>query len=178
MPDTIFEHWKPASLFSRLNSPYVLKTWLLEQGSLTARLRSIYPKLEVKVLSENWQIPLKDESSLLRLPYDRQAWIRSVLLHCGEQELVYARTVIPDCFPGNPWFRLKKLGNQPLGEVLFQLKGIERGPFELTEIPRTSWPHLPEKINAQQKSFARRSIFIQQNKPLLLTEAFLTAPQT
>lgn len=172
MPPTAFHHWKPAKLFSRLNAPFPLKHWLLDKGSLTAKLRQTCPKMNVKVLSETWQLPMAEEAKLLGLSYNQKAWVRCVVLHCQGQPLVYARTVIPNCQAGNPWFGLKQLGNQPLGEVLFQLKNIRRSHFEISEIKGRRWPQL--KGFDRSDTLARRSIFWKKQAPLLLTEAFLT----
>jgi len=168
----IYHHWKPARLYHRLDATPDLKSWLLDQGSLTAKIRTDCPQMQVKVLSEKWQRPLSDEAQVLGLTKKQSTWVRCVLLECDQKPLVYARTVIPDCHIGNPWFHLKQLGNQPLGEVLFQLPTIERGAFEIARVAQHDWPELISEQPANL-SFARRSIFWQNRKPLLLTEAFL-----
>lgn len=169
----LYHHWKPTELYQRIEAPASLRDWLLDYGSLTRKIRSVCPNMQVRVLSEKWQRPLLDEAKILKLSSNQSAWIRCVLLECNDKPLVYARTVIPNCHIGNPWFRLKQLGNQPLGEVLFQLPAIERGEFEITCVAQHDWPGLVSKYPTSF-SFARRSVFYQNRKPLLLTEAFLT----
>jgi len=168
------QHWLPAELCGRLHLTLPQKSWLLETQSLTARFRQTCPTLTVKVLSEQWQRPLIQEAKALGLPLHQWAWVRCVVLICQSQPLLYARTVIPHCHPKNPWFALKTLGNQPLGEVLFNLKNRQRSPFRLNrfqaELPYLSRLTKDSKVNA----LARQSIFYQKQQPLLLTEVFLT----
>lgn len=172
--------WWSAQFFRRLNAPKALKIWLLETGSLTAKIRQTCPEMRVVVLSEKWQVPLAAERNKLGLKQSEHAWVRCVVLMCGEQPLIYARTVIPSCTQGNAWYALKQLGNRPLGEILFQLKTMQRTPFLLTKLPLHSWPYLSEYLTAEnltklttKTSYARQSLFKQNGHSLLLTEAFI-----
>ena len=152
-------HWKPACLWQRLKMSLHEKSCLLEPQSLTAKFKKEHSDLRVEVLSESWEIPLNYERQALGLARNKKAWIRCVVLKSDEQKLLYARTVIEDLTSGNAWFAIKKLGTQPLGEILFNLKKIKRTEFKIS------------KINDK---LARYSIFTQNNNKLLLTEVFLT----
>ncbi|WP_019557514.1 chorismate--pyruvate lyase family protein [Thiomicrorhabdus arctica] len=168
--------WKPARLIQRVTSSSTIQSWLNTKVSLTQRLRQHCPTLQVLVLSEQTERPLLDETTALGLQPNDQAWVRCVLLQCANQNWVYARTVIPNLTPESPWSALQKLGNKPLGEVLFELPSIQRTPFEFTRQTLSSWPYLSEQLEAEQsqaKGYARRSIFTQKEAPLLLTEVFL-----
>jgi chorismate--pyruvate lyase len=168
--------WKPARLIQRVTSSSTIQSWLNTKVSLTQRLRQHCPTLQVLVLSEQTERPLLDETTALGLQPNDQAWVRCVLLQCANQNWVYARTVIPNLTPESPWSALQKLGNKPLGEVLFDLPSIQRTPFEFTRQTLSSWPYLSEQLGAEQsqaKGYARRSIFTQKEAPLLLTEVFL-----
>jgi len=160
-------------LFQRLLIPPLLKPWLLDKGSLTEKLRNQFGDIEVEVLSECLETPMVTESMQLGLATDAKAWVRCVCLSAEQVPLIYARTVIPNWQPNNPWYQLKQLGNRPLGEVLFQIPHLQRTPFELSRHRCEYWPHL-KTDSPQALTFARRSIFKQQQAPLLLTEAFLT----
>lgn len=168
--------WKPARLIQRVTSSSTIQSWLNTKVSLTQRLRQHCPTLQVLVLSEQTERPLLDETTALGLQPNDQAWVRCVLLQCANQNWVYARTVIPNLTPESPWSALQKLGNKPLGEVLFELPSIQRTPFEFTSQALGNWPYLSEQLGAeesQSKGYARRSIFTQKGAPLLLTEVFL-----
>lgn len=168
--------WKPARLIQRVTSSPTIQSWLSTKESLTQRLRQHCPALQVLVLSEQTERPLLDETTALGMLPNDQAWVRCVLLQCENQSWIYARTVIPNLTPESPWFSLQKLGDKPLGEVLFEFPSIQRTPFEFTSQALSSWPYLSEQLEAaesQGKGYARRSIFTQKEAPLLLTEVFL-----
>jgi chorismate--pyruvate lyase len=138
---------------------------------------------------QNRDIPSQDRQS--QNNYD-QAWVRCVLLQCpaplgslgvrGARDSlnwVYARTVIPNLTPHNPWANLQSLGNQPLGEILFDNPQIQRTAFEFLNPPLSAWPYLSHHLGAPlntQNAPARCSVFTQPNAPqhpLHLTEVFL-----
>lgn len=166
-------HWVPAGLVGRLKGSQSLNSWLLDPGSLTAKIRLSCPEMEVNILSETYEKPLVSEIQQLQIPRSQKAWVRCVFLKCNGHPIVYARTVIPNWEPGNPWYALKHLGNRPLGEVLFQLPGLKRTPFLVTQTDAVNWPHFKLSTSEQIKTFARKSTFIQDKYPLLLTEAFI-----
>ncbi len=164
------QHWKPQELWQRLEISSADKEWLIATASLTAKIRRSCPNMIVTILSEKWQRPLEFEVQALGLKQGEFAWVRCVILKCDNQDLIYARTVIPNMKSGNPWFALKKLGNQPLGEILFNLKQVKRSPFLLLKTDY-SWPYLIKS----KPSLARQSVFFQATHPLLLTEVFLSS---
>lgn len=172
MPNPFSRLRSPLHLLRQLAIPSPLKPWLLDPGSLTEKLRQHFGAIDVDVLSECLERPLPVESEQLGLEPNDVAWVRCVCLKVNKVPLIYARTVIPNWQADNPWFQLKQLGNRPLGEVLFQMPGLERTPFELSKHPSAYWPHL-ESASQHSTTYARRSIFKQQQAPLLLTEAFL-----
>lgn len=171
-------YWLPQGMVHRVSEDKTLQSWLLDKGSLTAKIRQICPNMQVHILSETWECPMPSESRQLNLADGKRAWIRCVVLACGETPLVYARTVIPDCHPGNQWYALKQLGNRPLGEVLFQLKQVERHPFQVGLWSSLHWPYLNQFTSPHptSASFARKSLFVQTHHSLLLTEVFLQNP--
>lgn len=172
-------HWRPSKLVNRFEPSHALSQWLTDPRSLTLKLRSLCPQLQVRILSERWEKPSTSEAIKLGLSGSQKAWIRTVTLNCGETPLVYARTVIPHCHPGNPWFVLKLLGDRPLGEILFQKHQVERSEFEISRQMLANWPYLTailQEKTTQDISYARRCLFQEKGHPLLLTEAFLEDP--
>ena len=168
--------WKPVKLIQRITPSKNIQHWLTTKGSLTAQLRQLCPELEVVILSEKLERPLTNEAQSLGLQNNEQAWIRCVLLKGGKENWVYARTVIPHFSESNPWAHLQELGNKPLGEVIFQDNHIQRTPFTFSRQPLTTWPYLHQALalkSTKQTGYARRSVFTQQQAPLLLTEVFL-----
>lgn len=168
--------WKPARLIRRITTDSKTQSWLTTPDSLTAKLKQSCPELQVRVLSEAEERPLLDEAKALNLHPQATAWVRCVLLKCGEQDWVYARTIIPNLTDHNPWQNLQNLGNKPLGEVLFELPSIQRSTFEFSKQPLKNWPYLKTALGQTQPKdigYSRRSVFQQQKHPLLLTEVFL-----
>lgn len=171
------QFWKPTKLIARITTSKPIQKWLIFPASLTAKLKEQCPELQVVVISEKFEAPLLNEAQALGMQRDDQAWVRCVLLKCGQKNWVYARTIIPNLTPENPWHDLQNLGTKPLGEVLFELPSIQRSDFEVSTNKLDYWPYLMEHLEnqnlANKPGFARRSIFKQQNNPLLLTEVFL-----
>jgi chorismate lyase len=171
MPDLmdISHHWAAPDQLGRLTDSPEARSWLLERGSLTLRLKRQHPGLAVRIVAEGLGPLLPDETIRLTLPPHRQAWVREVTLHDGSLELLQARTVIPDWSSANPWSELQRLGNRPLGEILFSDSGLERSEFEFTLGPgwrAAETPPAPDRL-------ARRCVYRRLGAPLLLTERFL-----
>ena len=114
-----------------------------------------------------------DEANALHLRSRQFVIIRQVVLHCDQQSWVYARTVIPIVTLQGPFRRLIKLGNQPLGAVLFADKSIQRGRVEVAIIKPCHQVSTYTGIPKDKKVWGRRSIFSKQNKRLLVSEFFL-----
>ncbi len=168
--------WKPAGLIRRITPSRKIQSWLSTKESLTVRLRLLCPDLQVIILSEKLELPLANESQSLNLSSNEKAWVRCVVLKGHNANWVYARTVIPNFTDENPWSHLQKLGNKPLGEVLFDDKSIKRTPFTFASQSLDTWPYLTAFLGADSqnsKGYARRSVFTQKEAPLLLTEVFL-----
>lgn len=154
--------------------PDEFKVWLFDDSSLTAKLTSSCEgKFRVEVLSEAREAPTPDEIQALGLRYRSHAIIRQVLLYCDETPWVYARSVIPMTTLVGPLRRLSKLGNKPLGAVLFANKQIIRSRMEITtlteEHPSYSWTG----NKGGELIYGRRSVFSLFNKTVLVSEFFL-----
>lgn len=102
--------------------------WLLEPGSLTARVRArCETAFHLTVVRETGASP---EEVPEDWPYPALPRLREVTLNCGDTPLVFARTLMPDpATSGNEW--LLSLGDRPLGDVLFQSGGTRDGDFEI-----------------------------------------------
>lgn len=143
-------------------------SWLLEVGSITARLRLHWPTLQVDVLDEGVRTPALHERERLNLGGNAVCWVREVQLHAQGQALVHARTVIPGWNSGNPWVKVAALGRRPLGELLFSLPRLDRSPLEF------AWTAPPTTAGGAGPLArpSRRRVFLHLGAPLLLTEAF------
>ncbi len=162
--------WLPVHALTDLTTDPLLTSWLNERGSLTARLRETWGEVSVEVIEEGLTTPLPTEADRLAMPHGAAAWVRCVWLRCHGQARLYARTVIPQWSPLNPWVQVQQLGRQPLGELLFRATDLERSAFEWCG--DADWPS-PDPAAAHVNALARRCLFQREGAPLLLSEAFL-----
>jgi len=151
--------------------------WLFEQGSLTQRILFNCKKIfRVEVLSQKWQRPMLNEALRLGAHPEHHALIREVLLYCGDTPWVFARSVLPRKTLTGPRRFLGKLGNRPLGEILFSDPNIKRDALEIAKIKKGQrmFSCATQRLNNPPNFvWGRRSVFYLHKKPLLVNEVFL-----
>ncbi len=150
--------------------------WLINHESLTARLQKRYAQFAVHTLRMQQAQVNQDEFSLLHIKRSQVATIREVLLYGNQQAVVFAHSVIPRNARRGPWHHLARLGNQPLGALLFANKQIKRTPLCYKKLSRNHV--LYQKAVAQMQYapaylWARRSVFYLNCVTILVTEVFL-----
>lgn len=150
--------------------------WLVDNGSLTQRLRASCEHFSVERVRQYWGRPLPDEALLLELHPHERALLREVSLYCDGQEAVFAHSVLPRRSLWGAWHNLRRLGDRPLGAALFANPNVVRTPLSFRKLlPRHALyaravQYLPEKPACL---WARRSVFMLHNAPILVTEVFL-----
>jgi chorismate--pyruvate lyase len=163
-----------------LESP--LKNWLLDTQSLTARLKACSKYFHVQVIGEQEQICSVEDSSAL-IAVGTPILVREVLLVCDNVPQVFARSILPiSSLTGNEQ-ALAHLGDQPLGQVLFNNPSLKRQGLEVSSFSEdTSVVKLATNLASQMTNtnshwtkplWGRRSIFMVSDKPLMVTEVFL-----
>ena len=110
------------------------RKWLINNGSLTARLKTRYKDFAVKPLTLKYAKPINDESDLLHLPAHKIALIREVLLMGNNQPVVFAHSVLPRTSLRGAWNGLGRLGNKPLGATLFANPKVKRTPLSYKKL--------------------------------------------
>jgi chorismate--pyruvate lyase len=161
----------------RSQIPAGLVAWLQDDGSLTRRVQRACPsEFQVRLLRQDWGPPLHTEGRLLRMRRREIAVIREVLLLCDGLPWVFARTLIPAHSLRGGARRLGRLGERPLGEVLFAQRGMRRGAIQIARL-------LPQdRLFARAVSglreipaelWGRRTLFYFSGKALLVNEIFL-----
>lgn len=167
--------WRPPAVPVGATVPARLRPWLNEPGSLTRRLRYMAGgAFTVRVCTERWGRPWLDERRRLGLTPRRRAWLREVVLGCGEQPWIVARSVMPEPTLGGPLRRLRGLGARPLGSVLFGHYAVVRGPIEVARLDDgDALAVRAAGLGGQPGEWARRSVFRIGGRPLLVTEVFL-----
>ena len=152
------------------------RDWLKSPGSLTARLVATCDDFRVEVLFQGLTHLDADEARLFGLPDSRLAWVREVCLLCDDQSCIFARSVLP-CLPRRGVDRLfHGLGSRSLGSMLFSSPAFTRGALSFCRHDA----HLPLFRRAFAATgenspllWARRSLFAQGGKYLLVAEVFL-----
>ena len=149
--------------------------WLHDADSLTKRLRQACPgRFRVALLGQRWARPMRCERRLLGLDDRALALVRQVHLYCGDEVVVFARTVLPASLLGSRYRYLARLGGKPLGEVLFRDRSMRRSEVELARIEarRSIYaPLLPQRGDGV--IWGRRSLFRLGGQPLLVSELFV-----
>jgi chorismate--pyruvate lyase len=150
-------------------------SWLREPGSLTRRLQACCAVFRVRLQHQGYQLPLRAEIAA-GMPANKMM-VREVVLHCDEQPVVFAHTVLNTARRGRLSLWLGRLGSRSLGSLLFSHPGFIRGRIEycrldardelyrraahITALPATLW--------------ARRSLHQLGDQSVTVTEVFLPA---
>lgn len=172
--------WRPVTTALRRALSPDLASWLMDTDSLTLRLRSACGRgFHVALRAQHWRRPLPSERDALALPDHARALVRQVHLLNGDRALVYARTVMPAATLQGPRRRFANLGTRSLGSVLFGTAGLVRGPLEAARLEAGHALYDAALAGADRRGasalWGRRSVFLVQGYPLMVTEVFLPA---
>jgi chorismate--pyruvate lyase len=171
-PFGIHAVWKNAAQYDIPSKQ--LADWLLHTGSLTERLQALTNKFEVKVLGQ--ATIDADPSEQAALPdYHKHQWqIREVILFGDGKPWVFARSVLPEHLCKTTWVTL---GNQPLGQRIFNDNKFVRSEFVITQLDSNPIAGInispPSSTNASNQLWGRRSAFKIEDWNLLVAEVFL-----
>ena len=167
-----FQSWKALPSWSADAWPVALWPFIAETGSLTERLKAkAGAAFHVQVLKESEVGLLAQDAALLHAKIGEPAYLRQVYL-CGEQPLVYARSVAVG--EGRRW--LKELGDNPLGQRVFAAKDARRGPIEATSLAPGEPLYEAAVANLAAEPgrlWARRSLLTVGDAAILIYECFL-----
>ena len=159
--------WQKASQYT-LNDQH-LADWLLNTGSLTERLQALTSNFEVKVLGQATIDADASEKAALA-DYEHHKWqIREVILFGDGKPWVFARSILPEHLCKTTW---STLGNQPLGQRIFNDDNFVRSEFVITQLNKN--PLSGIDANARDgELWGRRSAFKIKDWHLLVAEVFL-----
>jgi len=162
------QRWHSArTLCGRVQGP--LHTWLLDKGSLTARLQAKSEgRFHVQLLRQSWHRANLSEARLLGIAPRARVLVREVILHGNNQPWVFARSIFPYSSLQGSLRRMGKFDSRPLGAFLFSQAGMRRGPMEVSRFSDAG-----STPGADDAVWGRRSVFYIDNKPLLVSEVFL-----
>lgn len=164
-------HWR-AGLFGRLDP--VLRSWLTEPDSLTARCQRTCVDFRVRLLRYDHGRPLADEAA--GCARGRQpAWVREVVLECDGRPVIFAHTTVATTAKGCLPRWMAGLGNRSLGSLLFSFPGFRRKAIEYLRLDRRHplYQRAAAVGAAGPSLWARRSLHCLGNECVLVTEVFL-----
>ncbi|CAM5213711.1 chorismate--pyruvate lyase family protein [Alishewanella longhuensis] len=161
---SLHAQWQPASSSTL---PAALRPWLLEPASLTARLKAHSTDFRLQLLGErSMALP-----AFLQRCFSQTTGAcvrREVLMWCNNQPSVYAQSWLP-AKSLQHLHQLAVLGEQPLGELLFQFADVVRSPIEVAQLALAT----ARDPIAAGRYWARRSVFTVAGQPILVAEVFL-----
>jgi|TARA_B110000091_G_C13740011_1_gene442902 chorismate--pyruvate lyase len=159
------------------NIPEYLLNWLVEPSSLTARLKRHGGEFRVEVLGQQIDLCQSHEANDM-IKAGEQVLVREVLLYCDDVPQVFARSLLPLSTLTDDEQVLAELGNQPLGQVLFNNPSLERKNLTIAAFDQSSSVGLLVKnlsidVDAEFIMWGRSSLFFVHQKPLMVAEVFL-----
>jgi chorismate--pyruvate lyase len=167
--------WQPLSAFESEQLPYFWYQWLSDRGSLTSSLvKASGNRFSVKVLSQREDVPLATEAQALNITVQTPVLVRQVILYGDHIPWVFARSIMPLTTLTGRVAELRNLDNQPLGARLFSDSSMSR---ETVEVAYFNAQELAVPIgvsNSNAMLWGRRSVFRLDQKPLLVSEIFLS----
>lgn len=149
----------------RLTVPPLLRDWLSDPGSLTARLRH-HGSFRVAPGASWIGPPTADERTLLGHTGRRFALIREVMLLLDEEPVVEARSVLPLTSLRNGNRSLASMGSRSLGSELYHHPVACRDRV---------WARYGLTPAGRGPCWGRQSRFLKRGRPLLVAEYFLPA---
>lgn len=152
-----------------------LQDWLLDPSSLTARLKQHCQVFSVQVLGQRIErcSPAESNEDIIA---NEEVLVREVLLICDDKPQVFARSLLPLRSLTGDEKQLANLGSQSLGQVLFNHPQLKRKGIEVASFNESSTVATLAKsysLNFSGALWGRRSIFVLDNKPLMVAEVFL-----
>jgi len=175
MPEPEWGDWRSQRL---RDMPAGMRAWLLESGSLTRKIIQACGegRFSVRLLHQGWGTPLDSERRVLDARRGMVTLIREVELLCDETPWVFARTLIPATSLHRSVRRLTRLGQRPLGAVLFSDPRVQRGMTQFTRLQSGHLLFQSACLNLDERPsnlWARRTLFTLSGRPLLVNEIFL-----
>lgn len=168
--------WHSLTSGNQQKIPVDLHPWLIDTGSLTAKLRKLCDHFSVHLISQVNRMSLPHEAGLLELKLSEAVIDREVQLYCGDFPVIYARSLIPLKAVSDRFQGLDSMGENPLGEKIFSDPQLNRSPIEWTSLDASHPLYAHAIENASEKPdyiYGRRSLFYGAAKPIMISEFFL-----
>lgn len=169
MPDHYWQRFLPVTAAGYAH-------WLRDYGSLTLRIQQHCTVFSVRNVGNFLATAAYDETALLGLPPRQKIYTREVFLYADGVPVIFAHSVVAPQHLCGAWHALRRLGNHPLGALLFAHPLVKRAPLHYKALkPQHALCHRAAATldTAPGCLWARRSLFSLHGAPLLVTEVFL-----
>lgn len=169
-------NWQAITRASQQQIPQPLHDWLIDTGSLTAKLRRTCKHFAVHLIEQTQRSAHPQEAELLELDVQDRLLDREVQLYCNDRPVVYARSLIPIKAISDRFKDLDALGEKPLGEKIFSDPQLSRSPIEWSILTpgHRHFQHACENVSPHPDCiYGRRSLFYGAVKPIMISEFFL-----
>ena len=137
-----------------------IKSWLVEKGPITKRIKS-EESFQLNLLKDEISYVEDVEKEFLDV-ISNNIKVREVILMGNNIPRVYAKSLIPVKTIENGFSRLGKLGTRPLGDILF-----EKEIFKKTDVVYAQFQ------DKDSIFWGRKTKYIVKNMPLSVMEVFL-----
>jgi chorismate--pyruvate lyase len=130
----------------------------------------------VELIRQEHASALPGEAALLDAGPAQSTLVREVRLYCGQRAWVFARTLLPLQRLRGPVMALTRLGQRPLGEVLFSDPTTRRLRVEVARITPRHRLFLRATAHLRKPPPAisgRRTLFEYRGERILVNELFL-----
>ena len=168
--------WTEINKFSRNLISHSVFDWLVDEGSLTAKLVDLSgDNFKLELQSQERRVISNEEKLILELSEVDTVIDRKVLLKGRDAPWIFAHSLIPLSSATGDLKVLKNLNNRSLGEFLFKNSSIVRRSLEIAHMEAKSFGIQVKDIGYEEKLWGRRSLFSQGRRSLLVSEIFLPA---
>ena len=152
--------WKKFEVMNNELQNETIRSWLLEDGPITERIK-LKNKFKLKLLKDEVSnIDRSDEDFLGNI--SGRVKVREVILMANNVPKVFARSLIPEITIEHGLSKLGSLGSTPLGDILF-----EKEIFKKIEV-------LYSKFIVNKEIFwGRKTKYSVKNLPISVMEVFL-----
>jgi chorismate--pyruvate lyase len=147
------------SIESKVNTSIL--SWLLESGPITNRIK-LSQEFELELLNDEIDEISKEEELFLN-SVSKTFRVRRVILLGNKTPVVYAKSVIPTSTIENGLSSLGKIGNAPLGDILFT-------PGVFTKLDMVCASFLSKEKNVY---WGRKIKYSVNSEPISVMEIFL-----
>ena len=137
-----------------------IKSWLIEKGPITKRIKS-KESFKLNLIKDEICSVDDSEKKFLEESSDKIK-VREVILMGNNIPRVYAKSLIPIRTIENGFSRLGELGTKPLGDILF-----EKEIFKKTDVVYAQFQ------DKDSIFWGRKTKYIVKNMPLSVMEVFL-----